>query len=130
MADLNGGQLAARQLQLSGVDTIFGVVAGPTIEFMSGAAELGMTVVGCRHEESAAFMASAWGYAKRKPGVIVTGSGPAMTNTVTPMYVATESAMPLVVLGGSTPGAQRGLGGSCAKLAALASETKPPQKRA
>jgi len=111
MADLNGGQLAARQLQLAVIDTIFGVVAGPTIEFMSGAAELGINVVGCRHEENAAFMASAWGYAKKKPGVIVTGSGPAMTNTVTPMYVATESAMPLVVLGGSTPGAQRGLGG-------------------
>lgn len=111
MADLNGGQLAARQLQLAGVDTIFGVVAGPTIEFLSGAAELGLNVVGCRHEENAAFMASAWGYAKGKPGVIVTGSGPAMTNTVTPMHVATESAMPLVVLGGSTPSAQRGLGG-------------------
>ena len=45
MADLNGGQLAARQLQLSGVDTIFGVVAGPTVEFMAGAAELFSTMI-------------------------------------------------------------------------------------
>ena len=37
----------------------------------------------------------------RRPGVMVCASGPAMTNTVTPMYVATESAMPLLVLGGS-----------------------------
>ena len=56
-------------------------------------------------------MASAWGYLKRKPGVVVVGSGPGMTNTVTPMYVATASAMPLVVLGGSTYGAMRGVGG-------------------
>jgi thiamine pyrophosphate-dependent acetolactate synthase large subunit-like protein len=34
-----------------------------------------------------------------------------MTNAVTPMHVATESAMPLVVLGGSTYGPTRGLGG-------------------
>ncbi len=109
--ELNGGQIAARQLKAAGVDTIFGVVAGPMIEIFAGAQELGFQVVGCRHEESAAFMASAWGYSRRLPGVVVAGSGPAMTNTITPMHVATSSAMPLVVLGGSTHGATRGLGG-------------------
>ena len=111
MAEINGGQITARQLQAAGIDTLFGVVAGPTIEIMSGASELGMEVVGCRHEESAAFMASAWGYVRRKPGVVVAGSGPGMTNTVTSMHVATASAMPLVVLGGSTYGPTRALGG-------------------
>ena len=111
MAKINGGQITARQLAAAGVDTIFGVVAGPMIEVFAGAQEQGLRVVGCRHEESAGFMASAWGYIRRKPGVVVAGSGPGMTNTVTPMHVATESAMPLVVLGGSTPGVTRGLGG-------------------
>jgi thiamine pyrophosphate-dependent acetolactate synthase large subunit-like protein len=60
MAKINGGQLAARQLKAAGVDTLFGVVAGPMIELMAGAQEAGLTVVGCRHEENA-FMASAWG---------------------------------------------------------------------
>ena len=100
MAEWNGGQLTARQLACAGIDTIFGVVAGPMIEVMAGAVEQGMTVVNCRHEESAGFMASAWGFVKRKPGVLVVGSGPALTNAVTPMHVATESAMPLVVLVG------------------------------
>jgi thiamine pyrophosphate-dependent acetolactate synthase large subunit-like protein len=111
VSELNGGQIAARQLCASGVDTIFGVVAGPMIELFAGAAELGMTVVGCRHEESAAFMAMAWGYVTKRPGVCVVGSGPGMTNAVTPLHVATESAMPLVVLGGSVHGPMRGLGG-------------------
>ena len=111
MSELNGGQLSARQLAAAGVDTVFGVVAGPMIELFAGAQEQGLRVVGCRHEESAGFMASAWGYITRKPGVIIVGSGPGMTNAVTPMYVATESAMPLVVLGGSTFGPTRGLGG-------------------
>lgn len=111
MGEVNGGQLAARQLKAAGIDTVFGVVAGPMIEVLSGAVEAGLTVVNCRHEESAAFMASAWGWAKRKPGVVVVGSGPGMTNAVTSMHVATESAMPLVVLGGSTYGSMRGLGG-------------------
>ena len=111
MAELNGGQLAARQLAAEGIDTIFGVVAGPMIEVLSGAVEAGMKVVNCRHEVSAGLMASAWGFVTGKPGVCVVGSGPALTNALTPMYVASESAMPLVVLGGSTYGPTRGLGG-------------------
>ena len=111
MAEINGGQIAARQLKAAGVDTLFGVVAGPMIEVFAGAQQEGIRVVGCRHEENAAFMASAWGYVKRMPGVIVAGSGPGMTNTVTSMHVASASAMPLVVLGGSSFGSTHGLGG-------------------
>jgi thiamine pyrophosphate-dependent acetolactate synthase large subunit-like protein len=111
MTERNGGQLAARQLKAAGIDAVFGVVAGPMIEVLSGAVEEGLTVVNCRHEVSAGLMASAWGWVKRKPGVCVVGSGPALSNAVTPMHVATESAMPLVVLGGSTYGPTRGLGG-------------------
>src|SRR5215470_3226122 len=111
MAEWNGGQLAARQLAAEGIDTIFCVVAGPMIEVLSGAVEAGIRVVNCRHEVSAGLMASGWGWVSGKPGVCVVGSGPGMTNAVTPMHVATESAMPLVVLGGSTFGPTRGLGG-------------------
>ena len=110
MAELNGGQIIARQLKAAGIDTAFGVVAGPMIEVMAAMEREGITVVNCRHEVSAGFAASAWGWARGKPGVLVVGSGPALTNAVTPMYVATESAMPLVVLGGSSAGNQRGLG--------------------
>ena len=62
MAEWNGGQLAARQLTAAGIDTIFGVVAGPMIEVLSGAVEAGLRVVNCRHEVSAGLMASAWGW--------------------------------------------------------------------
>ena len=111
MAEVNGGRLAARQLKQAGIDTAFGVVAGPMIEVMAGMQAEGIQVVNCRHEESACFAASAWGYLKKKPGVVVAGSGPGMINTVTGLHVATESGMPLVVLGGSADGRSRGLGG-------------------
>jgi 2-hydroxyacyl-CoA lyase 1 len=111
MAEINGGRLAARQLKQAGIDTAFGVVAGPMIEVMAGMQAEGIQVVNCRHEESACFAASAWGYIKKKPGVVIAGSGPGMINTVTGLHVATESGMPLVVLGGSVDGRTRGLGG-------------------
>ncbi|MCP4038732.1 MAG: thiamine pyrophosphate-binding protein [bacterium] len=111
MAEIHGGQIAARQLQAAGIDTLFGVVAGPMIELFSGGHSEGMRVIGCRHELNGCFMASAWGWQKRKPGVFVAGSGPAVTNCLTPLYVATESAMPLLVLGGSAFSSTTGVGG-------------------
>lgn len=110
MADIDGGRIAARQLKRAGIDTVFGVVAGPMIEVLAGAQREGLRVIGCRHEMNGGFMASAWGYQKKLPGVMVVGSGPAMTNAITPLWVATESAMPLVVLGGSAFAGTRGIG--------------------
>jgi len=111
MAEIHGGQIAARQLMAAGIDTLFGVVAGPMIELFSGGQSEGMQVVGCRHELNGCFMASAWGWQKQVPGVFVAGSGPAVTNCLTPLYVATESAMPLIVLGGSAFSNTTGIGG-------------------
>ncbi len=111
MAEIDGGRIVARQLKAAGIDTLFGVVAGPMIEVFAGAQAEGLKVVGCRHEENAGFMASAWGWLRRKPGVLVTGSGPGMTNAVTPLHVASESGMPLLVLGGSAYAGTRGVGG-------------------
>ena len=110
MSDVTGNELLARQLKRAGVDTLFGVIAGPMIQAMGAAHREGIRFIGCRHEMNACFMASAWGYIKRKPGVVAVGSGPGMTNTVTPMYVATASGMPLTVLGGSFHAPLTGLG--------------------
>jgi len=111
MAEIHGGQIAARQLKAAGIDTLFGVVAGPMIELFAGGQLEGMQVIGCRHEMNGCFMASAWGWQKQRPGVFVAGSGPAVTNCLTPLYVATESAMPLIVLGGSAFANTTGVGG-------------------
>ena len=110
MAEIHGGQIAARQLRAAGIDTVFGVVAGPMIELFAGAQEAGLRVVGCRHEINGGFMAQAWGWQKKRAGVLIVGSGPALTNAITPLYVATASALPMVVLGGSAFGGTLGLG--------------------
>ncbi len=110
MAEIDGGRIAARQLRALDIDTLFGVVAGPMIELFAGGQSEGLTVVGGRHEMNVGFMASAWGWQKKRPGVVVAGSGPAVTNCLTPLHVATESAMPLVVLGGSAYSNTTGLG--------------------
>ena len=69
MSEINGARIIAQQLKSEGIDTVFGIVAGPMIEVMAAMAEEGINVVNCRHEESAAFAASAWGWQKGKAGV-------------------------------------------------------------
>ena len=49
MVEVNGGQIVARQLKRAGIDTAFGVVAGPMIEVMAGMQAEGIRVVNCRH---------------------------------------------------------------------------------
>lgn len=101
MADLNAGQVIAKQLKADGIDTVFTVYAGPMTQALEALPREGIRVIGCRHEEQAGFMAQALGYITKKPGVVIVGSGPAMTNTITSLHVATENGWPLVVLGGS-----------------------------
>ena len=69
MVQVNGGVLAARQLKRSGIDTLFGVVAGPMIELFSGGQSEGLRVVGCRHEVNGGFMASAC--SSEAPGIML-----------------------------------------------------------
>jgi 2-hydroxyacyl-CoA lyase 1 len=110
MDELSGSEILARQLAIEHVDTVFTVYAGPMTAVLPALVRLGVRVIGCRHEEQAGFMASAWGYANKRPGVVIVGSGPAMTNTVTSLYAAEGNTWPLVVLGGSAGGSARALG--------------------
>jgi len=111
MAETKGATLVAQQLKASGIDHVFTVLGGPMIDVLAECDAAGIRVINCRHEMNASFAASAWGYLNQKPGVMVAASGPGMTNCVTPMYVATQSAMPLIVLGGSAAEGQLGAGG-------------------
>jgi hypothetical protein len=47
MAQVDGGVLAARQLKNCGIDTLFGVVAGPLIQLFSGGQLVVLMVVVC-----------------------------------------------------------------------------------
>lgn len=110
MTDLSGAEILARQLAIEQVDTVFTVYAGPMTQALAALAREGVRIIGCRHEEQAGFMAQAWGYASKRPGVVIVGSGPAMTNTVTSLYAARDNCWPLVVLGGSAGGSARWAG--------------------
>ena len=55
------------------------------------------------HEQSAGHAATGYARSSGKPGVLITTSGPGITNAITPMTDATYDSTPLVVLSGQVP---------------------------
>lgn len=55
-----------------------------------------------RHEESAAFMANGYGWAKKEPGICITSRSPGAANTVIAVQNAYQSSTPLINIVGSS----------------------------
>jgi thiamine pyrophosphate-dependent acetolactate synthase large subunit-like protein len=103
MGMIEGSELVAQAIAREGIDTLFGVPGGPIVEIMGYAPHHGVRPIGVRHEQAAAFSATAWGYVSNKVGVCVLAAGPAVTNAVTGAHVAFDNCMPLLLVGGSGP---------------------------
>ncbi|MDP6714207.1 MAG: thiamine pyrophosphate-binding protein [SAR202 cluster bacterium] len=101
MGKVDGSELVAQAIAKEGIDTLFGLPGGPIVEIMGYAPHHGVRPIGVRHEQAAAFAATAWGYVSNKVGVCVMAAGPGVTNGVTGAHVAFDNCLPLVLLGGS-----------------------------
>ena len=55
MAEIDGGRITAQQLVAAGIDTLFGVVAGPMIEVFAGAQAEGMRPLKDREDVATLF---------------------------------------------------------------------------
>lgn len=100
MATVTGGQLAAEALIERKIAYIFSLSGGhitPIYQHLEGSA---VTIYDTRHEQSAAFMAEAWGKLTRTPGVCMVTAGPGFTNALTGIASAYFSNTPLVIIAG------------------------------
>lgn len=64
-----------------------------------------------RNEQAACYAAQAIGYLTGKPGVVIVVSGPGLLHCCGGMANAQVNAWPLIVIGGSAPQDQEGIGG-------------------
>jgi len=97
---ITGGQLVAQALIEKKVDTIFSLCGGhitPIYQYLEGSE---VKIFDTRHEQSALFMAEAWGKLTRKPGVAMVTAGPGFTNALTGVASAHFSNTPLVLIAG------------------------------
>lgn len=97
---ITGGELVAQALIARKVDTIFSLCGGhitPIYQYLEGSE---VKIFDTRHEQSALFMAEAWGKLTRRAGVAMVTAGPGFTNALTGVASAHFSNTPLVLIAG------------------------------
>ncbi|MEK7266559.1 MAG: thiamine pyrophosphate-dependent enzyme [Pseudomonadota bacterium] len=99
-------------IRANGVDTIFGLPGGQLNDFFDAMhrAGDGITYVGSRHEQGAAYMA--FGYAKStgKVGVYTVVPGPGVLNTAAALCSAYANSTPVLCVTGQIPSSAIGRG--------------------
>jgi thiamine pyrophosphate-dependent acetolactate synthase large subunit-like protein len=106
---LTGAQAIISTLRRFQVDTVFGIPGVHTLPLYDAIrAEAGLRHVLARHEQGAGFMAEGYARASGKPGVVITITGPGVTNVATPVASAYSDSIPLLVISTSLPRATIG----------------------
>ncbi|KAL2247001.1 2-hydroxyacyl-CoA lyase [Sesamum indicum] len=99
---VDGNSLVAMCLARAGVDKMFGVVGIPVTSLANRAVALGIRFIAFHNEQSAGYAASAYGYLTRRPGVLLTVSGPGCVHGLAGLSNATANAWPMVMISGSS----------------------------
>jgi len=107
---VHAGQLIARRLRASGIDTLFTLSGGHLFSIYDGCRSEGIRLIDTRHEQTAAFAAEGWSKVTRVPGVAALTAGPGVTNGMSAMGAAQQNSSPLLVLGGRAPALRWGMG--------------------
>ncbi|MBS4218741.1 acetolactate synthase large subunit [Bacillus sp. FJAT-49711] len=90
-------------LENEGVEYIFGIVGKETLDFIESLSKSNqITFIPVRHEQGAAFMASAYGKFSSKTGVCTSTLGPGATNLITGIASAFLDYSPVVAIAGQT----------------------------
>lgn len=107
---LHGGDLIAGMLKREGIELIFSLSGGHIIPIYDGCLTEGIRIVDTRHEQAAVHMAEGWARFTGQPGVAVVTAGPGVVNALPGIAVASQSAVPLVVIAGRSSLSMRDLG--------------------
>lgn len=97
-------QTLVQMLENLGVTHVFGL-PGAKIDsvFEAVVQSSKLTLVLCRHEQNAAFMAAAIGRMTGRVGVVLVTSGPGVGNLATGLATATAEGDPVLAIGGEVP---------------------------
>jgi thiamine pyrophosphate-dependent acetolactate synthase large subunit-like protein len=99
----NGGAAVVETLAAHGVDTVFGVPGTHNLELYRHLAPCGIRAVTTRHEQGAGYAAEGYARVGGRPGVVLTTSGPGLTNAMTAAATAYAESQPVLVLSPGVP---------------------------
>ncbi len=103
MSEKIGAQILVDCLVRHGVKYIFGIPGAKIDSVFDALVDSPIKLILCRHEQNAAFMASAYGRITGQPGVVLVTSGPGVGNLTTGLLTATTEGDPVIAIGGNVP---------------------------
>ncbi|MFC5236460.1 5-guanidino-2-oxopentanoate decarboxylase [Pseudonocardia zijingensis] len=103
MSTHNGGAAVVETLAAHGVDTVFGIPGTHNLELYRHLAACGIRAVTPRHEQGAGYAAEGYARVSGRPGVVLTTSGPGLTNAMTAAATAYAESQPVLFLSPGVP---------------------------
>jgi acetolactate synthase-1/2/3 large subunit len=97
---MNGAQWLVHSLKERGIEYIFALCGNGLDPFLKACSEFNIKVIDTRNEQSASYMADAWGRMTGKLGVVAVSSGPGHTNTITGVANAFWDGGPMMLISG------------------------------
>lgn len=98
-----GAEIVVDCLVREGVDVMFGLPGGFSMEIHQALTRSHINVVLCRHEQGEIFAAEGFARASGRVGVCVATSGPGATNLMTGLVDARMDSVPIVAITGQVP---------------------------
>jgi len=86
-----------------GITHIFGYVGGANLPIINQFVNSNFKFIVNRNEQCIGHAASAFAHFSKKPGIILTTSGPGVTNLITPLQDAYSDGIPLIAITGQVP---------------------------
>jgi thiamine pyrophosphate-dependent acetolactate synthase large subunit-like protein len=108
---VDGHTLVAQGLKQLGITHVYCVSGTPIRETFAKCGELGIRLIGVRHQQAGVMMAISQNYITgRLSAVSLLSAGPAVTNAATGILIARDNCWPVIVLGGRRPLSMKGMG--------------------
>jgi len=103
--EVTGGAAVIDALVAHGVRDVFGIPGTHNLELYRYLPESGIRHIVTRHEQGAGYAADGYARVSGRPGVLITTSGPGITNAVTALATAYADSVPVLAI---SPGPPRG----------------------
>lgn len=102
----SGGHAVVRALVDNGVNLVFGIPGTHNLEIYRYLADSGIRHITPRHEQGGGYAADAYARVSGRPGVVITTTGPGLTNATTAAATAYADSIPMLLI---SPGMPRGM---------------------
>ena len=89
-------------LKSEGVDTIFALSGNQIMVLFDACLDEDIRIIHVRHEAAAVYMAEAYARMTRRIGVAMVTAGAGLCNAIAPLFTATQSQTPVLLLSGDS----------------------------